>query len=127
MRSPETTVERDAHLAAAAYLMKHAGATALVVINDNQDRVPVALITEGDVAGAVADGRDPNHVRISDVATGVPLTISPDATVRTAADLMLSSGVRHLPVVEGGRLVGIMDIGDACRGLMEGQHDELVG
>ena len=61
MRPALTTVEGQAHLAAAAYLMKHAGATALVVVDDEQAKHPIGLITDADIAEAVADGRDVNQ------------------------------------------------------------------
>src|SRR5258706_13535117 len=60
------SVERDAHLAAAAYLMRRAGETALVVVDTNQS-TPLAIITDTDVAQAIADGHDPNKVRLSDL------------------------------------------------------------
>lgn len=61
------TVEAGAHLAAAAYLMKHAGATALVVVDGSEPKRPVGLITEADVVRAVADGKNVNEVRIHSV------------------------------------------------------------
>ena len=57
MRPPPATVSRHDHLAAAAYLMKHAAATALLV-TDAQTGRPAGIITEADVARAVADGKD---------------------------------------------------------------------
>jgi acetoin utilization protein AcuB len=118
MRPPVVSVERDAHLAAAAYLMKKAGDTALVVVDDEADLRPVAVITDTDVAVAVGDGKDPNDVRISDLPGRKPITVAPDETAAAAANLMVSSRIRHLPVVEDGRLVGMIDIVDACRGLI---------
>jgi CBS domain-containing protein len=56
MRSPLTTVEQQGHVAAAAYLMKHAGETALMVLDTQTDQ-PIGIITEADVAHPVADGR----------------------------------------------------------------------
>jgi acetoin utilization protein AcuB len=118
MRPPVVSVERDAHLAAAAYLMRKAGDTALVVVEDEADLRPVAVITSTDVAAAVADGKDPNEVRISDLPGRKPITVPPEETAAAAAALMVSSRIRHLPVVEDGRLVGMVDIVDACRGLI---------
>lgn len=46
------------------------------------------------------------------------MTIRPEATVATAAELMLSRGIHHVPVIEGDRLVGIVDISDTCRALL---------
>ena len=57
MRSATTTVEPDAHVASAAWLMKRANDSALVVTSDD-GRVPIAVITDADVSQAVADGRD---------------------------------------------------------------------
>ena len=118
MRPPVVSVERDAHLAAAAYLMKKAGDSALVVVEDEADLRPVAVITDTDIAAAVADGKDPNDVRISDLPARRPITVPPDETAAAAANLMVDSRIRHLPVVDDGRLVGMIDIVDACRGLM---------
>ena len=64
MRPAPATIGPRGHVAAAAYLMKHAGVTALVVVDDNQARQPVAIITEADIVQAVADGKDLNDVRI---------------------------------------------------------------
>jgi NADPH2:quinone reductase len=66
--SPSTpTVTRNDHLAAAAYLMKHAGATALVVLDGQRPGRPVGIITKADIARAVATGEDPENVRIRDL------------------------------------------------------------
>jgi uncharacterized protein (DUF427 family)/CBS domain-containing protein len=119
MRAAVVSVERDAHLAAVAYLMRRAGDTALVVVNDDEQRTPLAVITDTDVAQAIADGRDPNEVRVSDLVHRDPITVSPDTSLVRAAQVMVSSGIRHLPVVEQGRLLGMVDISDACRALVE--------
>jgi uncharacterized protein (DUF427 family)/CBS domain-containing protein len=118
MRPAVVSVERDAHLAAVAYLMRRAGETALVVVNDTEQRTPLAVITDTDVAQAIADGRDPNEVRISDLVHRDPITVSPDASLVRAATVMVSAGIRHLPVVADDRLLGIVDISDACRALI---------
>jgi signal-transduction protein with cAMP-binding, CBS, and nucleotidyltransferase domain len=118
VRPAVTSVERDAHLAAATYLFKKAGDNALVVIDDSADRVPLTVITDSEVAQAVADGRDPNEIRISDLVRRDPMTLSPATGVAVAAELMLSSGVMYMPVVDGNRLLGIVDISDVCRGLL---------
>jgi CBS domain-containing protein len=55
--SPQPTVEQQAHVAAAAYLMKHTGTTALMVLDPDAGQ-PAGIITEADIARAVADGKD---------------------------------------------------------------------
>ena len=118
MRPAVTTVERQAHLAAAAFLMHRAGDSAVVITAGPQNPQPVAVITEADVTATVAEGRDVNEVRIGDLIGKEPVMIGPDATVGAAAELMLSHGIHHLPVVEDDRLVGIVDMADACRALL---------
>ncbi len=118
MRPAVTTVERHSHLGAAAYLMRHAGDNAVVVTTDDESRRPIGIITDTDIANAVADGRDLNETRIDELAGTDPVTTRPDATVNDAAKAMISGGFRHLPVVEDGRLVGIIDIVDACGAML---------
>jgi CBS domain-containing protein len=118
MRPAVVSVEQTAHLAAATYLMRKAGDTALVVCEDSTHRVPVAVITFADIARTVGDGRDPNDVRISELVGRTPITVSPAMGVVEAAELMLASHINHLPVVEGNQLLGIVDVVDACRGLL---------
>jgi CBS domain-containing protein len=120
MRPAVTSVERTAHLAAAAYLMKHGNDSALVVVNNDDEMAPVAILTDTDIAHAVADERDLNSVRISDLVDRQPTTVAPDASLREAAELMVDNRFRHLPVVEAGKLVGMVDIADICRGLLKG-------
>ncbi len=105
-------------MAAAAYLMKHAGTTALMVLDAQADQ-PIGIITEADVAHAVADGKDVNSVRIYELMTTRPTVISTTTSVLDAAKVMTSGHFRHLPVVGDAGLVGIVDITDVCRTLLE--------
>lgn len=119
MQPALSTVKPDDHVAAAAYLMKHAHATALVIVDDEDARRPLGLITEADIVRAVADGKDVNDVRIRDLMTTRPTVITAATTVRDAAESMLAGHFRHLPVVNDGRLIGIVDIRDVCRALLD--------
>jgi CBS domain-containing protein len=119
MRPPLTTVDPNDHVAAAAYLMGHAGSTALIVLDGRETNRPVGLITEADIVHTVADGKDVNDVRIRDLMT-TSLTVVPATTsIRDAADTMVTGHFRHLPVVNDTGLAGIIDIGDVCRALLE--------
>jgi CBS domain-containing protein len=126
MRPPVTTVEQAAHVAAAAYLMKHAGATALMVL-DAQTGQPIGIITQADIARAVADGKDVNSVRIDDLMTTRPTVISTTTSVRDAANVMTSGHFRHLPVIGDAGLVGIVDITDVSRVLLESDDSRPPG
>jgi CBS domain-containing protein len=118
MQPPLTTVDQNDHVAAAAYLMKHAGATALVVL-DGQTNRPVGIITEADIVHTVADGKDPNEVRIVDLMTTSMTVIDQTTSVRDAAETMVAGHFRHLPVVDSTGLTGIVDITDVCRALLQ--------
>ncbi len=118
MRPPLTTIEQQGHVAAAAYLMKHAGTTALMVLDAQADQ-PIGILTEADIARAVADGKDVNSVRIYELMTTRPTVITTTTSVRDAAQVMTSGHFRHLPVVGDAGLVGIVDITDVCRALLE--------
>ena len=118
MRPPLTTVVKQDHVAAAAYLMKHAGATAVTVL-DPRTSQPVGIITEADIAHAVADGKDVNTTRIFELMTVRPTVINTTTSIREAAEVMTSGHFRHLPVVGDVGLVGIVDISDVCRALLE--------
>lgn len=63
------TVEANAHGAAAVYLMKRTGTTAMVVVDDGMSNCPVGFITEGDLAQSVADGNNLNEIRIRELMT----------------------------------------------------------
>jgi CBS domain-containing protein len=119
MQPVVTTVEPAAHLAAAAYLMRQARSSALVVLRDAVTRTPIGIVTDVDVAHAVADGRSIEHTRVRDVLHGAPITVRPDVAVEHATQTMLDAGVRHLPVVDDGGLVGMLDLSMACRSLLD--------
>ena len=80
MRPPLTTVVPHDHAAAAAYLMKHAGTTALMVV-DAQAGHPAGIITAADIAHAIADGKDVNDVWVDAVMTIRPALIPPQQSV----------------------------------------------
>jgi len=118
MESALTTAHATDHIAAAAYLMKHAGTSALVVLDAETER-PVGILTDTDVAHVVADGKDVDDVRISDVMTTDPTTVGAGTSVREAAELMVAGHFRHLPVVGDSGIAGIVDVSTVCRALLD--------
>ena len=116
MRPPMTTVGHHDHAAAAAYLMKHAGTTALVVVNP-QTGQRVGIVTEADVAQAIADGRDINEAWVDAVMTTRP-AVTTATSIRHAAKIMTTRHLRHLPVAGDAGLLGVVDLVDVCRALI---------
>ena len=119
MRPPLTTVDQNDHVAAAAYLMRHAGATALVVLDGQESNRPLGIITEADIVHTVADGKDVNEVRIRDAMTTGPTVVAAETSIPDAAETMTTGHFRHLPVVGDAGLAGIVDIRDVCRALLD--------
>ena len=77
------------------------------------DRRLVGILTDRDiVVRAVAEGLDPEAVRVGEVASHDPVTVRPDQALDDAMELMARHRVGRLPVVEDGRLVGVVSQAD---------------
>jgi CBS domain-containing protein len=76
----------------------------------------IGIVTERDMVAALAEGADPKTTRVADYMTELPVTVSPDDDVKVAAHRMAELGVRHLPVVDGQYLVGMLSIRDLLTG-----------
>jgi CBS domain-containing protein len=105
------TIASGATLGEAAAQMAERGVGAVVVLEGD---AIAAILTERDVMRAVASGRD-GSARVADWMTRHPDTIEPTDTTDHAATLMIHGGFRHLPVVEDGKVVGIISIRDLMR------------
>src|SRR4051812_42337160 len=124
MVEPGAVIERSAHLAAAAYLMRHLHIPGLVVVGEESSRKPVAIITAFDIVRAVSHASDPSEATVDEGQSPAPKTVRPDTPLRDALDLMLDGTPQpHMPVVDDeGNLVGVVDfihIARALRGLLE--------
>jgi CBS domain-containing protein len=78
----------------------------------------VGVFTERDVLRAVARGKV-DGAMVGDFMTPHPETIEPDDTTEHAAVLMIHGGFRHLPVVDGAQVVGILSIRDLVRAVLD--------
>jgi len=72
----------------------------------------VGIITERDLTAALAEGADPMLTPVSDYMTAAPEVLGPDSELADAAHRMLELGIRHLPVVRSGCLVGVLSMRD---------------
>ena len=105
------TISSDASLKDAAAKMAERGVGAVVIV---EGEAIAAILTERDVMKAVGAGQDGN-ASVSDWMTKHPDTIEPGDTTDHAASLMIHGGFRHLPVVQAGKVVGIVSIRDLMR------------
>ena len=75
----------------------------------------ISIFTERDVLRAAASGADLTLSPVSEWMTGDPVTAGPDMDADDAAEIMMGQGFRHLPVVEGKILLGIVSLRDILR------------
>lgn len=108
------TTPPDATIATIAKRLKEMGIGALVVSEDGT--IMLGLITERDIVyGLVEQGARLLEQRASQVMTRSPITCGPDESVTAVMARMTRYRVRHIPVVEGGKLQGIVSIGDVVK------------
>ena len=75
----------------------------------------VGMFTERDVLRAAAAGMDPRAALVTDWMTPDPVIAAPDMDAEEAAEIMMTQGFRHLPVVDGTKLLGIVSLRDVLR------------
>jgi len=107
------TVPPSATLASVAQRLRLKGIGALVVIDEGRVR---GIVSERDIVHAFAAHRaDASEIRVADAMTRGLVTCRPDDSLTRILGLMTRHRVRHLPVLDGGRLVGLISIGDAVK------------
>ncbi|MCB1939865.1 MAG: CBS domain-containing protein [Rhodocyclaceae bacterium] len=108
----------------AAKKMSAAGVGAILVVTGEK---LVGIFTERDALKRVlAAGTQPDNVRLDEVMTPDPMTITPDRPLGHALHMMFEGGYRHVPVVEAGRPVGMVSARDALGAELEAFEDELT-
>ena len=124
MSSNPCAIEADKPVAYAAKMMKDEDVGLAPVVEG--DRLVGTLTDRDIVTRVVADGRDPQTVSVREVASTDLVTIDPQQNLDDALKLMASHQVRRLPVVEDGRLVGVVAQADVAREGKDKKTGELV-
>jgi CBS domain-containing protein len=113
MTEAPQTARPDMSAEDAAGLMKQLD-VGVIPIAEGDDLV--GLVTDRDlVTRVLAERKDPSQVRVGDIATRSPVTVSPDTRISEARNLMAEHKIRRLPVVKADRLVGILSLGDVAQ------------
>jgi CBS domain-containing protein len=115
MSTDVLSVETSVSIVEVAGRMVDRNVGAVLVLDDGR---LAGILTERDVLRAVARGLS-DTTRVADCMTANPETIAPDDTTEHAAVLMLHGGFRHLPVVQGDDLIGVISIRDLVPLLLE--------
>jgi CBS domain-containing protein len=125
MTSKLCSIDTDKPVAYAAKMMRDEDVGIAPIVEG--DRL-VGVLTDRDIAvRVVAEGRDPEQVKVTEVASGDVVTLDPDQDLDEALRLMARHQVRRLPVVEeDGRLVGVVAQADVAQQADERQTGEVV-
>jgi len=88
--------------------------TGAALVFDEESPAP-RIITERDVLTAVGEGGDLDKERVAEHMSESVISAAPDWSLEQAADEMVRRGIRHLVVVDGGELVGVLSMRDIVR------------
>jgi CBS domain-containing protein len=110
---------QDSFAQAARVLHEHAISSVVV---KGRDR-PSGIVTERDLVALVAEGLDPAGTKVGERMSRDLVTVQPKTDIAEAAKVMAEHGIRHLPVVDRGKLAGIISIRD----LMTWAVQEMTG
>jgi CBS domain-containing protein len=114
VRLVQVAPDESVHAAAARMAEENVGSVAVC-----EGSRLVGILTERDVLRLVARGAAADRTRAGEVMTTELVTISPDADVLAAARIMGERRIRHLPIVEGPNLLGIVGIRDVLGALAD--------
>jgi len=120
MTEAAVTDSSDDTLVEACDKMRHAQTSSILIMDGER---LVGIVTERDVVKSVAHGLDPKETRLKDVMTTDLVTIGPMTTLKEAAEIMAGKWIRHLPIVEGSKVVGMISQRDLTGVLAKALHE----
>lgn len=123
MSWPVATIDHDATLAEAAESLTADTIGALLVLRDGG---LVGIVSERDVVVHVAADADLSHLLVGEVMASDLVTVEGDATILQAAKTMVEAEVRHLPVMQGNLIAGVLSMRDVVAVLAAATSDEDV-
>jgi CBS domain-containing protein len=120
MSSPAETVRPDTTVREAATVMQRKEIGDVLVVDGSGELR--GIVTDRDLAvRALAEGRDATTTKVSDLMSPIVATVPPEESVSEALDLMRRHDIRRVPVVEGGKPLGIVTLGDVSRSFGAGR------
>jgi CBS domain-containing protein len=109
-------------LEAIKHMAEHRVGALLVMRGDQL----VGVMSERDYARKVIlQGRSSSQTAVSDIMSSEPLTVGPDTDVFDCMRLCTDSRIRHLPVVDGTRVIGVISIGDLVKAVIDAQAEQI--
>ena len=123
MSWPVATIDHDATLEEAAEALAADNIGALLVTRDD---AMVGIISERDVITHLAAGTHLTRLRVGEAMAGDVVTVAPGTTILAAARTMVEADVRHLPVLDGRLIAGLVSVRDLLEILATSVADEDV-
>jgi CBS domain-containing protein len=123
MSWPVATIDSDATLEEAAEALAADNIGVLVVLRDGS---LAGILSERDVVVHVAAGSNLVHLTVGEVMAGDLVTIAPDASIASAAQTMADADVRHLPVLDGRLIAGVVSIRDVVPVLADALAERIA-
>jgi CBS domain-containing protein len=111
------SVSPDSSVYDALEVLESKNLGALVVV---EDRTLIGIFTERDYARKVVlKGRSSKDTLVRDIMTDRPIYVTPDNTIDDCMQIMTDKFIRHLPVLDDSKLVGVISIGDVVKYVIE--------
>jgi len=118
------SISADASVFDAIKMMADESIGSLVVLDENGGLA--GIVTERDYARKViVKGRSSGDTRVAEIMTADVLTTGCDNTVNSCMEIMSEKKLRHLPVVEDGRVIAMISIGDLVQAVIADQKEEI--
>jgi CBS domain-containing protein len=120
MTKAAVTDSAEDTLAEACDKMRQAQTSSMLIMDGER---LIGIVTERDVVKTVAQGLDPKQTSVKDIMTTDIVTIGPMTTLKEAANIMATKWIRHLPILEGSKVVGMISQRDLTGVLAGALHE----
>lgn len=118
------TISPDSSVLDAIKLMGEKEIGALLV---TESSTLIGIVSERDYARKVIlKGKESYNTPISEIMSGEVVTVGPDESIDQCMSLMTKHKIRHLPVIENGRITGVLSIGDLVKAIIAEQSDTIA-
>lgn len=117
------TVEKDSSVLDAIKIMSEKEIGALLVTDATQ---LVGIVSERDYARKVIlKGKESHNTLVSEIMSSNVVSVGPTSSIEQCMSLMTKNKIRHLPVMDSGRITGVLSIGDLVKAIIAEQSDTI--
>jgi len=118
------TISKDQSVRQALILMSEKNIGAIIIVDNNN--FPVGIFSERDYARKIVlEGKSSNDTLLEEVMTKELITVTRDYKIDQCMEIMIEKRIRHLPILEDKKIIGIISIGDVLK-IMIKEQKELI-